>query len=96
MPNSIQKNTLPDFLTSKGELGEMIRHFNWAATSLGPISHWPQSLKTTINLMFNSKNPIWIGWGPDNIFLYNDAYIDVLGIDKHRWALGQPAATVWE
>ncbi|MDV6168623.1 ATP-binding protein [Flavobacterium sp. DG1-102-2] len=90
------KNTHPDFLTSEGQLGEMIRHFNWSATSLGPLSHWPQSLKTTINLMLNSKNPIWIGWGPDNTFLYNDAYIDVLGIDKHRWALGKPASVVWE
>lgn len=90
------KNTIPDFLTSEGELGEMIRNFNWAATSLGPVSSWPQSLKTTINLMLNSKNPIWIGWGPENTFLYNDAYIDVLGIDKHLWALGKPAWIVWE
>lgn len=90
------KNIIPDFLTSEGELGEMIRNFNWASTSLGAISHWPQSLKTTINLMLNSKNPIWIGWGPENTFLYNDAYIDVLGIDKHGWALGRPAAVVWE
>ncbi|ALM48180.1 hypothetical protein AMR72_04275 [Flavobacterium psychrophilum] len=89
-------NTIPDFLTSEGQLGEMIRNFNWASTSLGPISQWPQSLKTTINLMLNSKNPIWIGWGSENTFLYNDAYIDVLGIDKHDWALGQPASVVWE
>lgn len=90
------KNNIPDFLTSDGELGEMIRNFDWASTTLGPISHWPQSLKTTINLMLNSKNPIWIGWGPENTFLYNDAYIDVLGVDKHTWALGRPAFIVWE
>jgi hypothetical protein len=46
--------------------------------------------------MLNSTNPIWMGWGPENTFLYNDAYIDVLGIDKHPWALGKPAAIVWE
>lgn len=89
-------NLLPDFLTSEGVLGDMIRHYDWACTPLGPISEWPQSLKTTINLMLNSKNPIWIGWGPENTFLYNDAYIDVLGIDKHSWALGRPAYVVWE
>lgn len=88
--------TTSDFLTSPGELGEMIRNYNWAATSLGPISGWPQSLKTTISLMLNSKNPTWIGWGPDNIFFYNDAYIDVLGKEKHQWALGKPAPVVWE
>jgi len=96
MSGTKDKNTIPDFLTSEGELGEMIRHFNWASTSLGSIMHWPQSLKTTINLMLNSKNPIWIGWGPENTFLYNDAYIDVLGIDKHEWALGKPASVVWK
>lgn len=90
------KNLIPDFLTSEGVLGDMIRHYNWASTPLGPIADWPQSLKTTINLMLNSKNPIWIGWGPENTFLYNDAYIDVLGIDKHNWALGKPAYVVWE
>jgi|GEM_PF-791191 len=96
MPDTKQENALPDFLTSEGQLGEMIRHYNWAETSLGPLQHWPQSLKTTINLMLNSKNPIWIGWGLDNTFLYNDAYIEVLGIDKHKWALGKPASVVWE
>ena len=28
-------------------------------------------------------------------FLYNDAYIQVLGSAKHPWALGKPAAEVW-
>lgn len=87
---------LPDFLSSEGELGQLIREFNWSETPLGPINGWSQSLRTTINLMLNSTNPIWIGWGPENTFLYNDAYIDVLGINKHPWALGRPAYVVWE
>lgn len=87
---------LPDFLSSDGELGTMIRNFNWDTTPLGPVYTWSQSLKTTVNLMLNSKNPIWVGWGPQNTFLYNDAYIDVLGKDKHSWALGKPASVVWE
>jgi PAS domain S-box-containing protein len=85
-----------DFLSSDGELGAMIRTFNWSQTPLGPIELWSQSLKTTVNLMLNSTNPIWMGWGPENTFLYNDAYIEVLGIDKHGWALGKPASVVWE
>jgi PAS domain S-box-containing protein len=90
------KNITPDFLTIEGKLGEMIRHFDWASTPLGQISDWPQSLKTTINLMLNSKNPVWIAWGSENIFLYNDACIDILGKDKHAWALGEPASIVWK
>ena len=38
---------------------------------------------------------MWIGWGDKVTFLYNDAYIDVLSIAKHPWALGRPAAEVW-
>lgn len=85
-----------DFLTSPGQLGEMIRNYDWASTSLGPIAEWPQSLKTTISLMLNTNNPTWLGWGPDNIFFYNDAYIEVLGKEKHKWALGKPTSIVWE
>lgn len=94
MTNDLQK--IPDFLSSDGELGSLIYQFNWAATPLGPLNSWSQSLKTTVNLMLNSKNPIWIGWGSQNTFLYNDAYIDVLGKEKHPWALGKPAGIVWE
>jgi PAS domain S-box-containing protein len=89
-------NVTPDFLSSNGQLGQLIRKHDWESTSLGPIHNWSQSLKTTINLMLNSQNPIWIGWGADNLFFYNDAYIDVLGTDKHPWALGKPASVVWE
>jgi PAS domain S-box-containing protein len=38
---------------------------------------------------------MWIGWGPEMSFLYNDAYLHVLGLEKHRWALGRPADEVW-
>jgi hypothetical protein len=38
---------------------------------------------------------MWIGWGPDKTFLYNDAYVSVLSLAKHPWALGRPATEVW-
>ncbi len=76
-------------------MGERIRTFAWENTSLGPLGSWPQSLKTAIGLMLNSQHPIWVGWGPEASFLYNDAYIEVLSLAKHPWALGKPAAVVW-
>lgn len=94
MVNKSEK--IPDFLSADGNLGEMIRNYNWSTTPLGPIDTWSQSLRTTVNLMLNCKNPVWVGWGPHNTFLYNDAYIDVLGKEKHPWALGRPASVVWE
>ena len=83
------------FLHGGGQLGELIRAFDWSTTPLGPMEAWPQSLKTTISLMLNSQHPMWVGWGPEITFLYNDAYIHVLGQAKHPWALGLPAEAVW-
>ena len=34
-----------------------------------------KSLKPSVNLIVRSQHPIWIGWGNDATFLYNDAYI---------------------
>ncbi|WP_211923160.1 ATP-binding protein [Duganella radicis] len=83
------------FLSAPGELGARIWAYDWQNTPLGPISGWPHSLKTVINLMLNSPQPMWMGWGEQVTFLYNDAYIDVLGMAKHPWALGRPTVEVW-
>ncbi len=85
----------PDWLKGGGALGQLIREHDWSQTSLGPIENWPQSLKTSVNLILNSRHPMWVGWGPDAVFLYNDAYIQVLSLAKHPWALGKFTAEVW-
>ncbi len=85
----------PCWLTGGGSLGKLIRDRDWSKTSLGPIELWPQSLRTSVSLMLNSRHPMWIGWGPENLFLYNDAYIQVLSLAKHPSCLGQPAKDVW-
>ncbi|WP_256080186.1 ATP-binding protein [Massilia sp. YIM B04103] len=83
------------FLRVPGEMGALIAAHDWQATPLGDLRQWPQSLRTAINLILNSTQPMWIGWGPDITFLYNDAYIDVLSLAKHPRALGRPAREVW-
>jgi hypothetical protein len=82
------------FLSGGGELGGLMRLHDWPATSLGPIEHWPRSLKTAVGIMLASRQPIWIGWGGELIYLYNDPYKAIIG-GKHPWALGKPAAIVW-
>ncbi|GLV53894.1 hypothetical protein KDH_07450 [Dictyobacter sp. S3.2.2.5] len=83
-----------DFLAGGGEMGERIRTFDWSSTPLGPVEQWPQSLKTVVRIMLTSRQPIWIGWGPELIKLYNDPYKAIVG-GKHPEALGQPASVVW-
>ncbi|MGA9737635.1 MAG: response regulator [Candidatus Sulfotelmatobacter sp.] len=85
----------PGWLAGGGTLGRLIRERDWSLTSLGPIESWPQSLKTSVNLILSSQHPMWIGWGKDATFLYNDAYLHVLSLAKHPWALGRPASEVW-
>ena len=83
-----------DWLTGGGELGELIRGYDWSQNSLGPIESWPQSLRSAVSILLPSKAQIAMFWGPDLITLYNDAYRPVLG-KKHPGALGVPVREVW-
>ena len=85
----------PEFLMGGGELGQMIRDYDWSKTSLGPVDEWPQSLRTCIRIMLTSRQPIWIGWGKELIKFYNDPYKAIVG-GKHPWALGTQASVVWK
>lgn len=89
------KTAIPEFLSGGGEMGQRIREYDWAASPLGPVETWPQSLRTCIRIMLTSRQPIWIGWGKDLIKLYNDPYKAIVG-GKHPEALGSPASVVWK
>ena len=71
-----------------------MRAFDWASTPIGPPESWPQALKTAVRIMLTSQQPIWIGWGPELTYLYNDPYKSIIG-GKHPWALGRPTSEVW-
>ncbi|MGD0427637.1 MAG: response regulator [Candidatus Acidiferrales bacterium] len=78
-----------------GTLGELIHEVDWANTPLGPIDVWPQSLKTVVRVMLTSRFAMWMGWGPELTFFYNDAYARMSLGKKHPWALGKPSQQVW-
>ncbi|MBK6263910.1 PAS domain S-box protein [Marivirga sp. S37H4] len=84
------------FLSGGGEMGELIRRFNWSGTSLGPPGQWPQSLRLTLSIILSSKFPMLLWWGDDLVQFYNDAYRESLGDNgKHPKALGQKAKDCW-
>ncbi len=87
------KNT--DFLSGGAELGALMRSMDWSATRLGPVEHWPQSLRTSVSLCLNSRFAIIIWWGPELIMLYNDAYRHMTLASKHPAALGNPGKDCW-
>ena len=82
------------FLNGGGEMGERIRAFDWTGTPLGPPERWPVGLKTAVRIMLTSRQAMWIGWGAELTYLYNDPYKSIIG-GKHPSALGQPTSIVW-
>jgi signal transduction histidine kinase len=82
-----------------GEMARLIESFDWSISPLGPSAQWPQSLKTALNICLRSRFQLAIYWGPELIFLYNDAEREVIGA-LHPYALGKPAREVlvdmWE
>jgi signal transduction histidine kinase len=77
-----------------GELGSLIRAFDWSATSLGPKDDWPQSLKTAVDILLQSPVPIVMLWGPDGVMIYNDAYSGFAGA-RHPRLLGSKVLEGW-
>ncbi|HEY0057368.1 MAG TPA: PAS domain-containing protein [Pedobacter sp.] len=89
------ENNTYSFLRGGGEMGEIIRSYDWASTSMGVPDLWPQSLKTTLGIMLRSAFPMFLWWGDDLICFYNDAYRPSLGIDGKHPAVGKKANEVW-
>ena len=85
---------MPAFLSDGGEAGALMRSMDWSSSPLGPPSSWPQSLRSVVGLMLGSKFPMFVAWGPELGFLYNDAYAVILGA-KHPQAMGSRFEDIW-
>jgi signal transduction histidine kinase len=76
-------------------MSDMISSYDWSVTPLGHVAGWPDALKAAVRILVTSQFPMWMAWGPELTFLYNDAYARVTLGKKHPWALGQPVSKVW-
>jgi two-component sensor histidine kinase len=89
-----------DFLAGGGEMGALMRAFDWANSLVGSPDKWPQSLRLTVRLLLNTGHPMLIWWGEDLIQFYNDAYRRSMGPERHPGALGQRgrdcSAEIWD
>ncbi|WP_332878878.1 hybrid sensor histidine kinase/response regulator [Massilia sp. S19_KUP03_FR1] len=94
MRNTVQQ-AHPSFLSGGGEMGALMRAFDWAATPLGSPHTWPAILKTSVRMLLTSSHPMFIWWGPQLIQFYNDAYRRTMGPELHPGALGQPGRECW-
>ena len=95
MPNeSASAKSGGSFPSGGGELGALIRQFDWAKTSLGPLVAWPQSLRTVTDTLLRSPVPIVLLWGEDGVMIYNDAYSGFAG-SRHPQLLGSKVREGW-
>ena len=86
--------TMVDFLPARGEMADLIAAYDWSATSLGSINHWPQSLKIATALIVRSPVPMVILWGSSGVMIYNDAYSTFAG-GRHPRLLGKTVSEGW-
>jgi signal transduction histidine kinase len=77
-----------------GEMRARVRDMDWSATPLGSMSQWPQSLKTSVDIVLGSAFPQILLWGPQLVQIYNDGYREIMG-RKHPRGLGMPTVECW-
>ncbi|MEC5161990.1 CheY-like chemotaxis protein [Janthinobacterium sp. CG_23.3] len=61
--------------------------FAWSKTVLGEPAQWPHSLRLCVDILLNSPLASVLMWGPEQVMVYNDAYVALLG-SKHMAAPG--------
>ncbi|MDB6102373.1 MAG: Multi-sensor hybrid histidine kinase [Gammaproteobacteria bacterium] len=76
-------------------MGRRMRAHDWGASPLGPPEGWPQSLKTIVRVILDSRYAMWMAWGPGLTFFCNDAYLPTVGL-KRDWVLGARSDEVWK
>jgi len=86
-------------LSGGGEMGALMRSIDWSRTAVGPVDHWPQSLRTALSILLETGFPMYIAWGKDFTQFYNDGYRPILGSTKHPSAMGistrETFAEIW-
>ncbi|MBJ6124834.1 PAS domain S-box protein [Microvirga splendida] len=80
--------------SSGDEMAGRIRTHDWAATPLGRLETWPQSLRSAVDLILPNGFPMIVLWGPQLIQIYNEGYARIMGL-KHPAGLGQPTRECW-
>ncbi|MBV9555568.1 MAG: PAS domain-containing protein, partial [Pseudolabrys sp.] len=88
------QTSIPEFLTGGGETAKLIAAFDWSKTPMGPLEHWPASIKTAVGFMMRSPVPLVSLWGEVGTMIYNDAYSEFAGA-RHPKLLGSEVRKGW-
>ncbi|WP_237477022.1 PAS domain-containing protein [Lichenibacterium dinghuense] len=84
----------PAFPHAGGTTAAEMRAFDWSRTRIGPPDTWPAALRTAVDLILDSPESMYLAWGPELHFFFNDAYRPVLG-PRLPVALGTTLPELW-
>jgi signal transduction histidine kinase/CheY-like chemotaxis protein len=78
----------------RGTVASLIESHDWSTSPLGHPSTWPLELQTVVRLIVDSPIPMFVAWGAELGYLYNDAYLPILDA-KHPAGFGCRLKDVW-
>ncbi|WP_406695683.1 ATP-binding protein [Singulisphaera sp. Ch08] len=90
----MQQDVILDDLSGCGEMGSLLRSFDWSKTPIGGVETWSPTLSQTVLRLLANRCPRILWWGPHYVQIYNDAMRLILGA-RHPKSVGQPAAECW-
>ncbi|WP_312709460.1 ATP-binding protein [Stenotrophomonas sp.] len=70
----------------------LLQDSDWAHGGLAEAA--PDELRTVLTMILDCPEPLWISWGPDNLFYFNDAFSPWMG-NKLVGAMATPVRIVW-
>ena len=92
--NPVDAAQAAGFLQPGGRIGALIAARDWSATSLGALDTWPGAVKSLLASWLDSPQAMFVAWGEDLRFFFNEAYLPFLGA-RGAAVIGQPFAEVW-
>ena len=81
-------------MNANPDCGTLFRDRDWSLTPIGDPERWAVELKTLVNIMLGSLQPMLIVWGPEQTTLYNDGYAAMCG-NRHPAAFGGSFQALW-
>ena len=73
---------------------DLLAASDWTRITAGAPEALASSFLTHVDMVLDSMQPMFVAWGEDLVFIYNDAYAPILGA-KHPEAMARPFRQVW-
>ena len=81
------------FLPTASDVARVLRGVDWSGGPLAEAAAW-RPLEPYLSLILQAEQPMTIVWGPQRLFLYNDAFAR-MATSQHPAALGRPLGESW-